>query len=98
VNAPWFDLRDDSSNARHLETALSREIPRGHMLEYLSPTAIAYRPDEHNVLFSLTDGRYAIVELRGRLDADPSWPRTRVYESWAAVASQLEDDAASFGS
>ena len=89
-------MRDDPSNARELENALSREIPRGHALEDLSPKAIAYRPDRHAVLFDLGDGRYAVVHLRSRRDADPRWPATTIYESWVSVAAQLDEDAGSF--
>lgn len=78
---PWQPIeRDDQRRA--LEAELHRELAPDHPLYGLKPTAIARRQDNDDVLFSLTDGRLAVVHLTWMVNQDrPPYPAADFYTS-----------------
>ena len=89
MNLPpgWYAVSD----AAPLDKELRRELPRGHKLSGLGFTAIAHA-DEHpdTVLFSLSDGRFAVVHLTWKREKDSRWPWTRIEVPLPAVAEADE--------
>ena len=95
---PWVDFVADAHRTR-FEEELGRETAPSHVLSGAEVRAVARREDRDDVLFSLTDGRWAIVHLTwsGRRETEPHWPRTQLFETWEAVEAQLANDAAEYG-
>jgi len=98
AEGPWWSLRGDTAIARALEDQLHEELPRGHILDGLSPVAIARRQDNDDVMFDLSDGRFAIVHLTWSDDPapDPAWPATTVYATWNDAQQRMTFDQAAF--
>jgi len=85
---PWHPIeRDDQRRA--LDAELQRELAPSHPLHGLKATAIACRQDNDDVLFSLTDGRVAVVHLTwiGKQDRPP-WPAADFYTSTDAFVQE----------
>ena len=76
----WALAGDQADN---LTAELALELPTGHMLDGTALTAVARRTDCDDVLFELSDGRFALVHLTwsGSRETDPAWPGTTVYDS-----------------
>jgi hypothetical protein len=91
-------LRNDAAIARALEQQLQAELPPGHLLSGFRAFAIARRQDNDDVLFDLSDGRFAIVHLGWSDNAapDPAWPMTTVYATWNEVEERMTFDQAVF--
>ena len=81
---PWYAI----PNPKHIESQLSSELPRKHILSGIRLAALAQRQDCDDFLFSLHDGsnRVAVVHLTFSRNIDARWPRTELYPSieiWA---------------
>ncbi len=81
---PWYAI----PNPKHIESQLSSELPRKHILSGIRLTALAQRQDCDDFLFSLHDGtnRVAVVHLTFSRNIDARWSRTELYSSieiWA---------------
>jgi hypothetical protein len=76
---PWRPAQESTDYVAELH----RELPRGHVLRDVPVSALAYRQDRDDVLFAFNDGsdRVAVVHLTFRVENDPRWPITDVYES-----------------
>lgn len=79
-----------------LARALARELPLGHRLEGVSAIAIARRADQDDVLYRLSDGRFASVHLTWTVNVLP-FPFVAMFTSLGAwrlsVLEEEEDDA-----
>ncbi|MBN9027024.1 MAG: hypothetical protein J0H20_15830 [Rhizobiales bacterium] len=67
---------------------LQRELCSAHLLYGQEAVALARRWRRDDVLFGLTDGRFAQVHLTWRQQSNPEWPATQIYESfedWKSV-------------
>lgn len=86
----WLPAGDQ---AKRLKEELARELPPGHVLDGVAATAIARRTDCDDVLFALSDDRFAVVHLTwsGSQETDPTWPATTIHET---VQLWREADAA----
>lgn len=91
---PWWSLRSDAELARAIEQQLLAELPRGHVLNGMPAVAIAKRQDDDDVLFDLSDGRFAVVHLgwSERPETDAAYPRTTVYATWDEVEQRMASD------
>ena len=88
---PWYPLE----NSPGLADELRREVAPGHKLFNVPVTAIARRRDNDDVLFQIEDGsgRVAVVHLTWRVESDPTWPFTGIYESLESwFATGMIDD------
>jgi hypothetical protein len=79
---PWMDWIDLPDTGTALEEELHQELSPGHPLHGQQVTALAKRMDNDDVLFSLKDGRLAVVHLTwsGQTETLP-FPRTQLYHS-----------------
>ncbi|WP_051380646.1 hypothetical protein [Bradyrhizobium sp. WSM1743] len=78
---PWRQIIDERERLL-LEEELRKEIGDRHPLAALPIKVQARRDDRDDVLVSLEDGRVAEVHLTwSGKEADPSWPRTVIFES-----------------
>lgn len=76
---PWQPVdREDERNG--LLAELQCEVDSTHPLKGVASTAVARRQDNDDVLFSLADGRYAVVHLTwiGKQERSPI-PWTDLY-------------------
>jgi len=80
---PW-QIISDSPNAERLNTELSAELSRSHLLYGLKANAVASRIDRDDVLFEIHGGSspLAVVHLSWRKESDPRWPTTTLFTSW----------------
>lgn len=97
---PWRDLRgrdvEDASKRSKLEAELLREVADEHALARVKPTAVARCVHCDDALFALGDGRFAAVHLSYPKEAPdrPPWPRTKLFDTWAGLATYAEEHAA----
>lgn len=78
---PWESPRDDADRTR-FDDELRREISRKHQLSGKAVRAFARRVDSDDVAFVVDGGpQVATVHLTYSVEADPSFPVTRFYES-----------------
>lgn len=83
----WYAI-DSASEREWAENELRRELCPEHILYGLEATAVGRRWRRDDVLFQLSNGRFAQVHLTRRPEADPRWPDTQIYatfEDWQAV-------------
>ena len=89
---PWISIEDRSA-AFGLETELRKEVADGHRLWPIVGWAVARRRDRDEVLFRLSDGRWAIVHLTwANHPESPPWPATTVYGSLAEAKDRIDRD------
>lgn len=76
---PWHPI-DRGEERRALIAELQRELDSLHPLCGVMATAVAPRQDNDDVLFSLAEGRFAVVHLTwiGTQDKSP-WSSTDLY-------------------
>lgn len=85
---PWYPIeREDERHAMLVE--LQRELDSTHPLNGVAAIAIARRQDNDDVLFSLEDGRMAVVHLTwiGKQDKSP-FPWTVLYATAEAFVQE----------
>jgi hypothetical protein len=89
---PWYWTNQD------LTGELRQELSPQHQLYDVVLKTIARRLDRDDVLFEATDAPYAytIVHLTWRMETDPKWPTTVVFDSWDQVLVRIEADARDF--
>ena len=83
----WYSI-DSASEREWAEDELRQELCPEHVLYGLEATAVGRRWRRDDVLFRLSDGRFAQVHLTRRPEAHPRWPDTQTYatfEDWQAV-------------
>ncbi|MCP4960790.1 MAG: hypothetical protein GY925_16175 [Actinomycetia bacterium] len=91
----WRDLRgrtiQDETERAAMERELRREVAKGHVLRRVPAHAIARCHHCDDVLFSLTDGRFALVHLSWpHKGPDPlPWPRTEILDKWRDVTDYI---------
>lgn len=80
---PWCPVNPDADVTYKAE--LLREVGEAHPLHGLSVAAVGRRLDSDDVLFSLPEGRLAVVHLTwtGHTESHPAWPHTDFYAGWA---------------
>jgi hypothetical protein len=93
---PWCRLLDDRQRLR-LEEEIIREVSSGHPLAGLALRVIAKRDDGDDALLTLDEsenGRVAEVHLTwsGKMEPDPRWPMTTIYESLGEWRSGRGDE------
>lgn len=84
---PWGPVTDRDTRAG-LERQLRVEVSERHVLFGADARLVARRDDTDDVLFALSDGRWAEVHLTWRrsVEPDPRWPATALFASlddWA---------------
>src|SRR5262245_16040673 len=86
---PWHPIADASEQGGLL-SELRRELPREHPLFGLDVSPIARRQDCDDVLFSVKDGRVAIVHLTwsGKTEPIADFPWTVIFESMESFVEQ----------
>ena len=79
---PWHPVGSEDER-RGLLDELQRELPPGHALAGIRVTPIGRRQDCDDVLFSLEDGRVAVVHLTWSRKTEPAaeYPWTVVFDS-----------------
>ncbi|MBX9737205.1 MAG: hypothetical protein K2X32_09795 [Phycisphaerales bacterium] len=90
---PWDPIQREDERLG-MQSALAREIDVDHPLWGLAVVAIARRQDNDDVLFSLADGRLAVVHLcwAGKKEKPP-FPWTTLYMNEEAfVRNGMIDD------
>lgn len=83
-----WDSITGASERRRLEAELYRELCPTHILHGLKVTALGRRRRRDDILFELSDGRFAQVHLTHSVETDPRWPMTNVFQTfrdWQAV-------------
>lgn len=79
---PWMDAYDLPSLGESLEDELYLEVDEGHPLFGKQVSAIAKRQDNDDALFSLADGKIALVHLTwSRKKEQGTFPRTQFFYS-----------------
>ncbi len=87
----WQAVTSETERAE-LELQLNRGLPPSHVLSGVPATAVARRRKRDDTLFRLPDGRFAQVHLTRRVETDPRWPDSQLFESFAAwKAVPVED-------
>lgn len=90
---PWVDLRGGGSaeadGRRRLEAELAREVSSGHPLHRANVVAEARCTARDDVVFRLSDGRWALVHLTWSADEAPPWPATVIFETADALQEEL---------
>jgi hypothetical protein len=71
--ADWISVSDEQS--KHFTDELLSEISADHPLYQRVDRAIKRRFSQDDVLFSLVDGRYAIVHLTYSQNNADGWPK-----------------------
>lgn len=79
---PWVRLPPET----RLEVELHREMCDAHPLRFLDPKSVARRQDCDDVLFTLSDGRLAIVHLTWRRETNPNWPAYTIVSDWSEIS------------
>ena len=93
----WDDLRgrtvDDEEERLRLEEELGREVGPGHVLHGVKAEAVAACRHCDDVLFALSDDRYAVVHLTYPAPGPerPPSPDTALYSGWEPVVAYLAD-------
>lgn len=90
---PWHPI-DHEDERIGLFAELQVEVDPTHPLKGLAATAVARRQDNDDVLFSLADGRFAVVHLTwiGKQERSP-FPWTDLYATAEAfVQSRMTFD------
>ena len=78
---PWMPESDEDGS---LVEELRREICDRHILFGVDARAVGTRIDCDDVLF-VTDNPHkpiAVVHLTWKLETDPKWPFTSIFDSW----------------
>jgi hypothetical protein len=93
---PWYRLTDDRQRAL-FEEELRKELSDKHPLAERSFKILARRGDRDDVLLTLDggeSGRVAEVHLTwsGKVEADPRWPTTVIFESIEAWRQQSKQE------
>jgi len=94
---PWIAL--DSKDS--FENELTCEVSNGRLLFRKKVTAIAKREDIDDVLFELIgEDKYAIVHLtwKGATEHSPEYPRTQLFDNWAAIGERVIRDNETYNS
>lgn len=86
----WSDIRGTAEGVE-LEAELAREVTAGHALAGVAVVAVAVRKLRKEVLYLLSDGRWAWVHLTWRPEIGPRQPSARFADSWAALIEELRD-------
>lgn len=78
---PWYWTDQD------LSRQLDIEISIDHPLKNKSVKTIARRQDKDDVLFQISDGKYAVVHLIWQQYPHPDnrWPTTVIFNTWDDV-------------
>jgi hypothetical protein len=94
---PWYEI-DDVHIREAMQAQLQREIGEEHALAGEGALASAKRDDRDDVLFSLSAGRWAIVDLTWAAtpEPDPRWPITWFFDTDAKLNERLQRDATEF--
>jgi len=87
----WYAITSEAER-RELDEELRREVCPGHPLHSIDSSAVGRRCRRDDVLFRLSDGRYAQVHLTRRKEASPDWPSTDIYDSFDAWKSVPVND------
>jgi hypothetical protein len=87
LREPWYEC-----NKAAFEDQLRKEVPQGHVLHGLVVKIVARREDQDDFLFSLEDGRFAVVHLSWSDATTAGFPRTEIYETEEAVAHRIARD------
>jgi hypothetical protein len=94
---PWHPIdggTPDDAAARELR----REVGGRHVLAGVPARTVGHRQDCDDVLYELLDGsgRLAVVHLTysNRRERNPTWPETRLLESWGHFERLMRDDHA----
>ena len=90
---PWYWTDQD------LSRQLDIEISIDHTLKNKSVKTIARRQDKDDVLFQISDGKYAVVHLTWQQypHSDKRWPTTVIFNTWDDVyQNRILSDAADF--
>lgn len=87
---PWYWSNED------LTIQLKKELTINHSLFNIDLKSIARRQDNDDVLFELSDGRFAIVHLTWSTSIDSTWPRFKLYDNWQNVYIKILKDAEEF--
>lgn len=82
---PWHPCDDQS-----LVDELYREVGTEHQLHRIGAKVVARRQDQDDVLFELSDGRFAIVHLTWSTECNPAWPSTNIYDSRLAMETEIQ--------
>jgi hypothetical protein len=86
----WSDVRG-SEEAAELEAELAREVAPGHALVGAQLTAVAARKFRKEIIFSLSDGRWAWVHLTRQTESDPRWPSVVIAGNWLQLVEEIRD-------
>ena len=86
----WTDVRDSVEGA-DLEAELAREVARGHALWRVEAAAVVARQLRKEIVFSLSDGRWAWVHLTWHTENDPRWPSVIITDTWSELVDELRD-------
>lgn len=95
----WRDLRgydaEDETKRSALESELRREVAEGHALAGAATRAVARCAHCDDVLFAISDGRFAAVHLSYPKESPdrPPWPHTELFECWRDATAYVERHA-----
>lgn len=85
---PWHAVTTEQAEEMLRESR--EEIAPGHELHGVSIVPIGFSQQADDILVALDDGRVALVHLTwGRRPEPPPWPRTRIFATLDAWASQI---------
>jgi hypothetical protein len=83
---PSWNTNISAKQVELLQGELSRELPHGHVLKGQTCVACAVGADPDDVVFRLSDGRYAVVHLTWREESDVTWPYTQMFPAFRDFA------------
>jgi hypothetical protein len=93
---PWQAFLQDAESQRRADgfaAELRKEVSSRHPLFGFSVLAVAWRCDQDDVLFEIVGRaeKLAVVHLTWtqKTEADPRYPRTRLFSSWQSWAEQV---------
>lgn len=86
----WTDVRGTREEIE-LEDELAREITSTHVLAGVGVSAVAARKLRKEIIYRLSDGRWAWVHLTWSKETNRDHPRTEICESWPIVVDEVVD-------
>jgi hypothetical protein len=67
--------------AARYDTELRRECCESHILYGAEATCIAKADNSDDFIFSLADGKWALVHLTYQVETSPNWPAAKMFDS-----------------
>jgi hypothetical protein len=98
---PWYSIEGADDLQEGLDAELTRELPKGHVLDGRLAHSVGRRLDNDDVLYLLDGGasEVAVVHLTWRRtrETSASWPWTEVFRNVAEfVAERMEPDSSEY--